>query len=262
MSIKINALLALHRDGRLLVGHERIKVLEAVAEHGSIAKAAKAAGFSYKAGWDAVNALNNLTPSPAFVMKTGGRTGGGAEITAEGRRLIAAFHKWEEKLSEISSAIAEAGLDELENSLLWSIGVKISTRNVFRAEVIEVKRWPVDVEVTLKVSEDATILAIVTNDAVADLELEAGRQALALIKAPFVNVARPTSTRNTGRNCFGGIVTRRIDAERNSELLLDIGDGKTMTIVAARQIVEDLGLGVGETAVASFSPTNVILAVE
>jgi molybdate transport system regulatory protein len=93
MSIKINALLALHRDGRLLVGHERIKVLEAVAEHGSIAKAAKAAGFSYKAGWDAVNALNNLTPSPAFVMKTGGRTGGGAEITAEGRRLIAAFHK-------------------------------------------------------------------------------------------------------------------------------------------------------------------------
>ena len=35
-----------------------------------------------------------------------------------------------------------------------------------------------------------------------------------------------------------------------------------MTVVAARQIVEDLKPGVGETAVASFSPTNVILAVE
>lgn len=55
---------------------------------------------------------------------------------------------------------------------------------------------------------------------------------------------------------------QKLCAKTYSELLLDIGDGKTMTIVAARQIVEDLGLSVGETAVATFSPTNVILAVE
>ncbi len=49
---KINALLALHSEGRFLVGRERVKLLEKVAELGSIAKAAKATGFSYKTAWD------------------------------------------------------------------------------------------------------------------------------------------------------------------------------------------------------------------
>ena len=70
---KIDALLALRREGRFLVGRDRIKLLEAVAEHGSITKAAKAVGFSYKTAWDAVNSINNLLPSPAFVTKAGGR---------------------------------------------------------------------------------------------------------------------------------------------------------------------------------------------
>ncbi len=108
---KINALLALHSEGRFLVGRERVKLLEKVAELGSIAKAAKATGFSYKTAWDSVNAVNNLLPTPAFLTRPGGRTGGGAEVTEEGRRLIATFHRLEEKLSRISNLIAEEGLE-------------------------------------------------------------------------------------------------------------------------------------------------------
>lgn len=260
--IKIDALLALRGDGRLLVGRERIKVLEAVAEHGSITKAAKAVGFSYKAAWDAVNSINNLLPSPAFVTKAGGRAGGGAEVTPEGRRLIATFHRLEARMSRISSLIAEEGLEEHENFLLWSVGIKISTRNMFQAEVVQVKRWPVDVEVTLRVSEENSILAIVTNEAATELELEPGRKALALIKSSFVNVGLFDPVDNPGRNCFRGAIARRVDAERNSEILLDIGGGKTMTAVAPRQTIEDLGLRVGDRATATFSPANVILAVD
>ena len=102
---KIDALLALRSDGRLLVGRDRIKLLEAVAEHGSITKAAKAAGFSYKTAWDAVDAINNLLPSPAFITKAGGRSGGGAHVTEEGRRLIETFHRLEARMSRISSLI-------------------------------------------------------------------------------------------------------------------------------------------------------------
>lgn len=161
---KIDALLALRREGRFLVGRDRIKLLEAVAEYGSITKAAKVVGFSYKTAWDAVNAINNLLPSPAFVTKAGGRSGGGAEVTPEGRRLIATFHRLEERMSRISSLIAEEGLEDQDDFLLWSVGVKISARNVFQTEVVWVKKWPVDVEVTLRVSPETTIHAIVTND--------------------------------------------------------------------------------------------------
>jgi len=259
---KIDALLALRREGRFLVGRERIRLLEAVAEHGSITKAAKAVGFSYKTAWDAVNSINNLLPSPAFVTKAGGRSGGGAEVTPEGRRLIATFHRLEERLSQISSLIAEEGIEEHENFLMWSVGIKISTRNVFQTEVLEVRKWPVDVEVTLRVSSENVLHAIVTNDAAEELELAPGRKALALVKSNFVNLSAEPLPANRARNSFSGVVTRRIDAERNSEVLIDMGGGKALTAVAPRQTVEDLGLRVGEKATASFLASNVILAVD
>src|SRR6516165_7467591 len=122
---KIDTLLALRADGRLLVGRERITLLEAVIQHGSITKAAEIAGFSYKTAWDAVNAVNNLLPRPAFITRTGGAHGGGAEVTDEGRRLIQMFRQLEAKLSRLSTAIAAEGLEHEVNLLLWGIGLKL-----------------------------------------------------------------------------------------------------------------------------------------
>jgi molybdate transport system regulatory protein len=258
---KINALLALHSEGRFLVGRERIKLLEKVAELGSIAKAAKATGFSYKTAWDSVNAVNNLLPTPAFLTRPGGRSGGGAEVTPEGRRLIATFHRLEEKLSRISNLIAEEGLQGQEEALLWAVGARISARNVFQTEVASIKRWPVDVEVALKFGEDRHILAIVTNEAADDLALAPGRQVLVLVKSSFLQLFAVEHAPESGRNCFVGEVTERIDAERNSEIRLDIGHGKTLHVVAPRQIVQDLGLEPGGKAVACFDASQVILAV-
>jgi molybdate transport system regulatory protein len=259
---KIDAFLALRSEGRLLVGRDRIKLLEAVAEHGSITKAAKAVGFSYKTAWDSVNSINNLLPSPAFVTKAGGRAGGGSEVTPEGRRLIATFHRLEEKMSRISSLIAEEGLEGQDEFLLWSVGIRISTRNVFQTEVVKVERGPVDVEVTLKVSAKNSILAIVTNQAALELGLEPGRQALALIKSSFVNLAPFNPLPKAGRNQFSGAVTRRVDSDRNCEVLLDIGGGKTMTAVIPRQIADDFEIAEGVQATATFDARNVILAVD
>ncbi|HMK89147.1 MAG TPA: TOBE domain-containing protein [Methylocystis sp.] len=262
MNEKIDALLALRSGGRLLVGRERIKLLEAVAEHGSITKAAKAAGFSYKTAWDAVDAINNLLPSPAFVTKAGGRTGGGATVTEEGRRLIELFHRLEERVSHISSTIAQEGLSGHDEFLLWSVGVKISSRNVFQTEVTGVRKGTVDVEVSLRVSPKSTLEAIVTNEAASELELRPGRKALALVKSSYVRVAPLEGAGLGGRNLFEGKVRRRTDAEQNTELIIDIGAGKTMTAVMPRQLAEDQQLKEGAPAVASFSPRDVILAVD
>ncbi|MEF3367079.1 TOBE domain-containing protein [Methylocystis sp. 9N] len=259
---KIDALVALRSKGKFLVGRDRIKILEAVAEYGSISKAAKAVGFSYKGAWDAVNSINNLLPSPAFVTKAGGRSGGGAEVTAEGLRLIAMFHQLEARVSRISSIIAEEGFEGNEDFLLWSVGVKISARNVFQAEVVEVKKWPVDVEVTLRLSSEHNICSIVTNDAAADLGLAPGRKVLALIKSSFVDLAPADADASSERNRFIGLVTRRVDAERNSEFLLDIGGGKTMTAVIPRQKAEKLKIAEGMRAAAVFEAQNVILAAD
>ena len=260
---KIDAYLALRSDGgRLLVARERIRLLEAVAEHRSITKAAKATGFSYKTAWEAVDAINNLLPTPAFLTKAGGRVGGGAEVTEEGRRLIATFHRLEERLARISTVISEAGVEGLEDALLWTIGRKISARNVFQTEVVEVRRWPVDVEVTLRVSEDAAIRSIVTNASVEDLDLVPGRRVLALVKASFVHLLAGETSPGRRRNAFPGRVASRLDAEVNSEVRVDIGGGKTLTAVVPRAHVEDLALAEGDDVTAAFDADHVILAVD
>lgn len=259
---KIDALLALRSEGKFLIGRDRIKVLEAVAQHGSISKAAKAAGFSYKAAWDAVAAINNLLPSPAFVTKAGGKSGGGAEVTPEGRKLIETFHRLEDRLSSLSSMIAEVGLDGQEDFLLWGVAVRISARNVFQAEVVSIKKWPVDVEVTLRISGEHTLLAIITNEATEELDLKPGRKVAALVKSSFIELSAPQEAPKDARNRFAGVVTRRIDAERNCELLIDIGSGKTMTAVLPRQDIEAMGLSEGSNVVAQFAPQNVILAAD
>ncbi|MBK1620821.1 molybdenum-dependent transcriptional regulator, partial [Lamprobacter modestohalophilus] len=55
------------------LGEARIGLLEQIGERGSITQAAKAAGISYKAAWDAVDAMNNLAPTPVVATATGGR---------------------------------------------------------------------------------------------------------------------------------------------------------------------------------------------
>jgi molybdate transport system regulatory protein len=259
---KIDAFLVLRSGGRLLVGRDRIRLLEAVAEHGSISKAAKAMGISYKTAWEAVDAINNLLPTPAFVTRTSGRVGGAAEITDEGRRLITVFHRLEDHLAKVSSLIAEEGLEEIGDALLWASGFKVSARNIFRAEVVSIRRWPVDVEVLLKLSDDQTISATITNAATEHLGLAPGRKALALVKAPFVRLVSKTDAEKVRHNLFRGLVKQRIDAEVHSEVHLDIGNGKTIVAVVPRHHAEDLGIAENVEAFATFEPDHIIIAVD
>jgi len=180
---------ALKAHGHLVIGHERIMLLEAVAKYGSITRAAEVTGFSYKTAWDSVNAINNLMPRPAFITKTGGSAGGGAMVTEEGLRLIETFKRLEEKLSHFSNAIHDMGLENTDDMLFWGLGLKLSTRNTFHCTVIEIKGAAVDVDVRLAVTPGCTLTAAVSNASVADMSLVPGRHVVALVGASSVLLA-------------------------------------------------------------------------
>ena len=57
-------------------------------------------------------------------------------------------------------------------------------------------------------------------------------------------------------------MTRRVDAERNSEVRLDIGRSKQLIAVAPRVDVEALQLREGAQAAATFEANQVILIAE
>jgi molybdate transport system regulatory protein len=261
LSGKIDTLLALRADGRLLVGRERITLLEAVIQHGSITKAAEIAGFSYKTAWDAVNAINNLLPRPAFITHTGGPRGGGAEVTDEGRRLITAFRRLEEKLGRISNAIVEEGLENERDLLFWGIGLKLSVRNAFHCELVEIIPAPVNVVVKLKVSPEIEITSIITNASVTELGLTVGRPVVAMVNASSVMLApKDHAPRISARNKISGVVIDRTDGGVDAEVTVDIGGGKTIVSVITRDAAEDLEIAPGASVWAIFKTSHVILA--
>jgi molybdate transport system regulatory protein len=120
----------------------------------------------------------------------------------------------------------------------------------------------VDVEVTLQISGEHRLYSVITNEATADLDLRPGRKVIALVKSSFVKLVPSIQSHNDTRNLFTGVVSRRTDAERNCELLIDIGAGKTMTAVVPRRIVEQMAVEEGSQVTAHFAPENVILAAD
>jgi len=73
------------------VGPGKIRLLEAIAEHGSISAAGRVLGMSYRRAWMLVDELNRSFSEPVVEGQVGGRSGGGAQVTPFGERLIACY---------------------------------------------------------------------------------------------------------------------------------------------------------------------------
>ena len=64
-------------NGEYFAGRGRIELLKHIRETGSIARAAKVMGMSYKAAWDSVDAMNKMT-GQTLVLRTSGADNGPA----------------------------------------------------------------------------------------------------------------------------------------------------------------------------------------
>jgi molybdate transport system regulatory protein len=259
----LNAALSLRRGEGPRIGVERIALLEALGELGSIRAAAERAGLSYKAAWDAVQALNNLFETPLVVARAGGRQGGAAELTDSGRALIAAFHRVEAELGQVVDRLEQGltGLPEDVGALFWSLGMQTSARNALRGVVTRITDGTVNAEV-LTVAGGVEIVAVVTRESVASLRLAVGRPVIALIKSTFVVLAKGEGLVTSARNQIEGVVSGRLDGPVSSEITLDIAESKTLVATITRESAEAMRLKVGEPVTALIKAPHVILAVE
>ena len=80
---------SLHQALGHAISDKRLEVLRRVAETGSISQAARDAGISYKAAWQAMDTLTSLSGVALVERTVGGSGGGGARITAQGLALLA-----------------------------------------------------------------------------------------------------------------------------------------------------------------------------
>ena len=262
----LTASLVLRRGGAGQVGADRIALLVALRERGSISAAAKAVGLSYKGAWDVVQALNNLFERPLVLTQVGGARGGATRLTPEGEAVIAAFRSAEAELGHLFDALERRLGDPAAGplrSMLWSLNLKTSARNALRGVVETVTDGAVNAEVILKVGDATRIVAVITRPSVEALGLAPGREAIALIKSSFVILAPETpGLRTSARNSLPGTVIAVEPGAVNSEITLALDQGKTLTATITRESAEGLHFAVGDRALALIKASHIILAVE
>ncbi len=79
----------------LRLGRGKVRLLECIADTGSISAAARKMEMSYRRAWLLIEELNEIFQWPVVETAAGGSGGGGAKITDFGRRVIAVFRELE-----------------------------------------------------------------------------------------------------------------------------------------------------------------------
>lgn len=246
-------------------GKDRIALLAAIGEHGSITAAARAVGISYKGAWDAIDAMNNSAGEPLVVRAAGGKGGGGTRLTERAERLIATYRAMEAEharfiahLEKAGSAMADANPEDIH--LIQRFMIQTSARNKLFGRVEAVRAGAVNDEVTLALPGGQRIVSTITHESVETLGLVPGAEAFALVKASSVLIGLPDpAIRLSARNQLPGVVARVVPGAVNAEVVLELDGGGTVAAIITHTALTDLALAEGTRALAIFKASSVIL---
>ena len=85
------------RGSEIALGPGRVDLLELIGETGSLRAAARRMGISYMRAWTLVKYTNRCFSEPVVEAVRGGKTGGGAQLTRNGRQVVLLYRRMEEQ---------------------------------------------------------------------------------------------------------------------------------------------------------------------
>ncbi|MDE2606498.1 MAG: TOBE domain-containing protein [Burkholderiales bacterium] len=231
---------------------KRVEILRRVGASGSISQAARDAGVSYKAAWQALDTLSNLAGAVLVERVVGGAGGGGARLTPAGEQVLQAA----DELARARHAV----LDRLaERTALpprvAALGLRTSMRNQLPCRIASLRARAGAVEVALDLPGGGRLVSRITRESAQLLELARGQEVLALCKATAVAVRaeRPEQ----GANVLPGTVARAPRGGAAGEVALTLAGGLQLVgFVEAGS-----GLRTDATAFAHMDPAAVVIAL-
>lgn len=234
---------------------KRLGILRRIDEVGSISQAARDAGVSYKAAWQAVDTLSNLAGQALLEKIVGGSGGGGARLTDAGRQLLHA--------AEHLHAARSAALSKIEsgplNASIGSLTLRTSMRNTLPCTVIRLKASMGAINVHLQLGDGQTLISRITRESAQLLGIQPGMPVLALCKATAVAVrVRTVIDQAMTTNLLTGRVTRCPAATRAGEVSLQLASG--LHLVGFTEAAHGLRKGVNAEATLDLSAVVIALA--
>jgi molybdate transport system regulatory protein len=234
-------------------------LLEALQATGSINKAARTAGLSYKGAWLMLESAGNLAFEPLLYTERGGTTLTPAAVALlDAWRTLRDAHRafLREQETQLAQRPALQGL-------LRRMSMKTTARNQFAGIVKALLLGPVSATVTITLKTGDDIVATMTADAAKRLKLKKGKEALALVKASAVVLVTDfAGWQLSARNQLAGTVSRIERGAVSSLVVLTLPGGAHITASVTNEGVDALALKVGVPATAVFKAYAVMVAVQ
>ncbi|WP_300367284.1 TOBE domain-containing protein [Hydrogenimonas sp.] len=259
---EVEGRLWLGKEARAFLGRGRMELLKHIDETGSISRAAKAMKMSYKAAWDAVDAMNNLAEKPLVERVTGGRGGGGTRLTEYGREVVETFRILEEEherfLKNLSRRINEK---DGHLRLLKSMSMRISARNQLAGEVVRIERGTVNTQITLNLRGGHPLVATITNDSLTELDIAIGSQVYALFKANALLLSTEIGLKLGVENRFVGTIERIEKGSVNHDVTLLLDGGARLCAQVSNESLEALELREGMEVEAFCKASHILIGI-
>ncbi|MBX5327152.1 MAG: TOBE domain-containing protein [Candidatus Bathyarchaeia archaeon] len=178
---KPTAKIWLETEGQPILGKGGANILQTIKQQKNLKKTAQTLGMSYKYVWTYLKKMEKTLQQPIVNTQKGGKKGGGkTTLTPLGENLLKEFKRAENYVGEI-----------LEDEQYWmAIGLKISARNQIRGTVKNVEKGNVTASIKIEIQTPTTITAIISREAVEELNITTGDKVTAVIKATEVMIAK------------------------------------------------------------------------
>jgi molybdate transport system regulatory protein len=178
---KLSCKVWIEYKGKPVIGKGGAEILEAIDKENSISKTAETLGMSYRYVWNYLQDIHKTLEQPIVETFKGGKSGGGgAKLTDLGRSLLGEYKQVESYLSKV---LLDSGNLEVK-------GVKLSARNRFKGKVIAVEKGVITAKVKVEVKMPVTVTAVITKEAVEDLDIKVGDEVEAIVKSTEVMIAK------------------------------------------------------------------------
>lgn len=107
--MKLRCKLWMEKNGEQVFGEGIYRLLVFVDKHGSINKASQEENMSYRQAWGKIKQIEDRLGVKLLHRRIGGKSGGGAELTREGKKLVKIYKniisKSEKFLKQLSKDI-------------------------------------------------------------------------------------------------------------------------------------------------------------
>ncbi len=216
---------------------KRIDILRGIASTGSISQAAREAGVSYKAAWQAIDTLTNLAGVPLVERAVGGAGGGGALLTAQGGHLLELADALDTARREVHARWSSRGADTgaQADATMARLAVRTSMRNQLPATIDALTPFDRTVRVQMRLGTCGAMAARITQESAELLGLQAGMTVIALCKATAVRVERIDAAAQGARR--QGAMGNRLLGAVASALRGDSGDEIAVALEGGLQLV-------------------------